>query len=219
MVILRPFFKGAFPMRNLWNTVSTILVWIVVVTAAAMMVFTIVSVNTFNRSDRAIFGLKAFVVLSDSMSKTDFSAGDLVLIKEVDPATLKPGDIITYRSRSVQNFNNNVTHMIRKLTTTPEGEPGFITFGTTTGADDEEIVTYSQIQGKYVRALPKVGTFFTFLKTPRGYVLFILIPFLLLILFQAVTCVRAFRSYKADLQESTAQIPADQSETEITPDE
>ena len=53
-----------------------------------MTVFTIVSASTFDRSDRSLFGYKAFIVLSDSMAKTDFSAGDLVLVKEVDPDTL-----------------------------------------------------------------------------------------------------------------------------------
>ena len=35
--------------------------------------------------DRSLFGYKAFIVLSDSMKATDFDAGDLVLVKEVDP--------------------------------------------------------------------------------------------------------------------------------------
>ena len=61
-----------------------------------MTVFTIVSASTFDRSDRSLFGYKAFIVLSNSMAKTDFSAGDLVLVKEVDPDTLQEGDIISY---------------------------------------------------------------------------------------------------------------------------
>ena len=74
-------------------------VWLVVALAAGMMIFTVVSVSTFDRADRSLFGYKAFIVLSDSMSKTDFSAGDLVLAKEVDPSTLKEGDIISVRSK------------------------------------------------------------------------------------------------------------------------
>ena len=76
-------------MKKVLNVVKNIFVWLMVVLAVCMMVFTIVSVNTFDRSDRNIFGFKAFIVLSDSMSKTDFDAGDLVLVKEVDPSTCK----------------------------------------------------------------------------------------------------------------------------------
>ena len=185
-------------MKKVWNIISTIFVWIIVAVAVAMMIFTIVSVNTFNRADRDIFGYKAFVVLSDSMSTTDFSAGDLVLIRETDPSTLQAGDIITYQSQNSHNYGENVTHKIRSRTVTPDGNPGFITYGTTTDTDDEAIVTYPYVQGKYVMALPKVGTFFTFLRTPQGYILFILIPFLLLIMYQGVNCVKAFRAYKAE---------------------
>ena len=56
-----------------------------------MMVFTIVSVTTFDRNDRALFGYKMYIVRSDSMSATDFKAGDLILVRSVDPATLQEG--------------------------------------------------------------------------------------------------------------------------------
>ena len=78
--------------------------------AAFMMIFTIVSVTTFDRSDRSLFGFKAFIVISDSMSKTEFSAGDLVLVKEIDPSTLKEGDIISYTSQNTSNYGETVTH-------------------------------------------------------------------------------------------------------------
>ena len=106
--------------------------------------------------------------------------------------------IIAFTSQDPKNYGVTVTHKIRSLTTNENGEPGFITYGTTTDTDDEAIVTYPYVQGKYVMALPKVGTFFTFLRTPQGYILFILIPFLLLIMYQGVNCVKAFRAYKAE---------------------
>lgn len=185
-------------MKKAWNIISTALVWIVVAVAVFMMIFTIISVNTFNRNDRNLFGLRLYVVLSDSMSATDFDAGDLVLVKQVDPTTLKEGDIIAYQSQNSENYGATVTHKIRAKTTDANGNPGFITYGTTTGVDDETVVTYPFILGKYQLALPKVGTFFQFLKTPQGYIVCILIPFLLLILYQGVNCVKIFRMYKAE---------------------
>ena len=68
-------------MKKMWKVLSTIMVWLVVAVAVFMMVFTIISVNTFNRNDRDIFGLRFYIVLSDSMSATDFDAGDLVVVK------------------------------------------------------------------------------------------------------------------------------------------
>lgn len=185
-------------MKRTWKIISTTFVWIVVVIAVLMMIFTIISVNTFNRNDRDIFGLRFYIVLSDSMSATDFDAGDLVLVKEVDPTTLQEGDIIAYQSQNSENYGATVTHKIRAKTTDANGNPGFITYGTTTGVDDETVVTYPFILGKYQMALPKVGTFFQFLKTPQGYIVCILIPFLLLIIYQGLNCVKIFRMYKAE---------------------
>ena len=185
-------------MKKAWKTISTVLVWLVVIFAVFMMVFTIVSVNTFNRNDRQIFGYRCYIVLSDSMSATDFDAGDLVLIKKVDPTTLQEGDIIAYQSQNSENYGATVTHKIRAKTTDRNGNPGFVTYGTTTGQDDEMIVTYPFILGKYQAKLPKMGTFFQFLKTPQGYITCILVPFLLLIVYQGLNCVKVFRMYKAE---------------------
>lgn len=185
-------------MKKALNIIKTVFLWLVVLTAVLMMVFTIVSVNTFDRNDRDIFGFRCYIVLSDSMSATDFDAGDLVLVKKVDPTTLKEGDIIAYQSQNSENYGATVTHKIRAKTMDANGNPGFITYGTSTGVDDETVVTFPFILGKYQAALPGVGTFFQFLKTPQGYIVCILIPFLLLILYQGLNCVKIFKMYKAE---------------------
>lgn len=198
--------------------IRSIFVWLMVALAACMMIFTIVSVSTFDRADRNLFGYKAFIVLSDSMKATDFDAGDLVLVKEVDCSTLKEGDIIAYTSQNTSNYGETVTHKIRKLTTDANGEPGFVTYGTTTDTDDETIVTYPYVLGKYQSHIPKIGTFFQFLKTTPGYIVCILIPFLILILLEGIRCIRLFRKYKAEqqaeLQAERDKIEADRAETQ-----
>ncbi len=195
------------------NIIRNVFVWLIVVLAVAMMIFTVVSVTTFDHTDRNLFGYKAFIVLSDSMKATDFDAGDLVLVKEVDCSTLKEGDIISYTSQNTSNYGETVTHKIRKLTTDASGNPGFITYGTTTDTDDEIIVTYPYVLGKYQRSIPKVGTFFQFLKTTPGYIVCILIPFLILILSEGIRCIRLFRKYKAE-QQAELQAERDKIEKE-----
>lgn len=189
----------------------TVFMWLFVALAVCIMLFTVVSAATFDRPNRSLFGYKAFIVLSDSMSKTDFSAGDLVLVKSVDPATLKEGDIISYTSQNTENYGETVTHKIRKLTTDANGEPGFVTFGTTTNTDDEIVVTYAYVLGKYQTSIPKVGTFFRFLKTTPGYIVCILVPFLLLIVLEGVRCIRLFKKYKA---EQNAELAHEREEVE-----
>lgn len=188
-------------MKKALNIIKSILVWAVLTAAIGMMVFTIFSVTTFDQSHRSVFGYKFFIVQSDSMSATDFDAGDIVFVKEVDPATLQEGDIIAYTSQNTHNYGETVTHKIRSIVTTEDGEPGFITYGTTTNTDDEAIVTYAYVLGKYTGSLPNVGTFFAFLKTTPGYILCILVPFLLLIGYNGLNCILLFRRYKREQME------------------
>ncbi len=188
-------------MRKTLQIIKTIFVWLVVSTAVAMMVFTLISVNTFDQTDRNIFGYKFFIVTSDSMSATDFDAGDIVISKNVNPTTLKEGDIITFLSQDLNSFGETVTHKIRRLITDAYGNPGFVTYGTTTNTDDEAIVTHEYVIGKYQGRIPKLGSFFIFLKTTPGYIICILIPFLLLIFSQGLNCIRLFRQYKKEQME------------------
>ncbi len=199
-------------MKKTLNIAKTVLTWLLVVAAVAMMIFTVISVNTFDRNDRDLFGYKAYIVRSDSMSTVNgdeskgyFNAGDLIFGKEIDPSTLKEGDIVSYTSTNTENFGETVTHMIKSLTTDADGNPGFITYGTSTGTEDANVVTYTYVLGKYTGKVPGIGKFFTFLKTTPGYIVCILLPFLLLIGIQGFNSIRLFRKYK---QEQLAEIEA-----------
>ena len=176
-----------------------------------MMIFTIVAVTTFDKKDRKIFGYMALTVESDSMAATDFAAGDVIFIKDVDPAELKVGDIIAFISQNPVSFGDTVTHKIRNLTTDENGDAGFITYGTTTGTSDEDIVTYDFVLGKYVGHIAKVGYFFDFLKSTPGYIVCILVPFVALIVLQVVNCIQIFRRYK---KEQTEQLEAERAKLE-----
>jgi signal peptidase I len=188
-------------MNKVLSIIKTTLVWLVVLLAVFMMIFTIISVTTFDRNDRDIFGYRAYIVKTDSMAATDFNAGDLILTKEVDPYSLQPGDIITFISQDPDSYNEVITHKIREKTRDAEGNLAFITYGTTTDTNDETLVTAPYILGQYQFAIPFMGTFFNFLKTPQGYFICIFTPFMLLIIQQAVKSVRLFVRYKKEQME------------------
>ncbi len=202
--------------KRVLGIIRGVFTWLLVIAAVAMMIFTVISVNTFDRNNRDIFGYKAYIVRTDSMSTVNgdaskgyFNAGDLIIIKEVDASKLQAGDIISYISTNTENFGETITHMIRKPTTDSQGNPGFVTYGTSTGTDDAKVVTYPYVLGKYQFHLPQVGTFFSFLKTTPGYIVCILLPFLLLIGMQGLQSIRLFKKYKqeeqAEIEEQRAQ--------------
>ncbi|MBQ2391711.1 MAG: signal peptidase I [Clostridia bacterium] len=188
-------------MKKALNIIKNTFVWLMVLLAVSMMIFTVISCTTFNRNDRSLFGYKMYIVNSESMAATDFNAGALIFVKEVDPATLKEGDIITFMSQDTDSFGETITHKIRTVTTDAEGNPGFITYGTTTDTDDETIVTYPYVLGQYQSHIAGLGTFFNFLKTTPGYFVCIFTPFMLIILYEGIKFFNLFRRYKKEQME------------------
>ena len=202
-------------MKKFLNIAKRVFVGLVVALAVGMMIFTVISVTTFNKNDRSLFGYKMYIVNTDSMAATDFDAGSLIFVKDVKPETLKEGDIITFLSQDPDSFGKTVTHKIRRLTTDAEGTPGFVTYGTTTDTDDKTIVTYTYILGKYQSHIPHLGTFFNFLKTTQGYFICIFTPFMLIILYEAAKFFALFRKYKKEqMSEMQAELSKIEAERE-----
>lgn len=202
-------------MKKALGIAGKVLTILIAVFSVSIMIFTIVSVNTIGK-DAALFGYKPYIVTSNSMQDT-FKAGDLTVSKQVDPNTLEPGDIVTFRSIDPVNYGQVVTHKIKSITTY-EGEPAFVTYGTTTGVEDAYPVPFSQVLGQYQFRLPGMGNFFYFLKSTAGYITVILIPFLILIILQAVKFFKLVSQYKeeqrAELNTERAQLQAEREETE-----
>lgn len=205
-------------MKKAWNIIKNIFVWLIMLAAMGMMIFTIFATTTFDKTNRSVFGYSFFIVRSDSMSATDFSAGDIIFVKATDVSTLKEGDIISYISQDTETYGETITHKIRSLTITANGEAGFITYGTTTGTDDSQIVTAPYVLGKYVGRIPHVGTFFAFLKSVPGYILCIFLPFLVLIVYNTYNCVSLFYQYKrevaTELMKEKEQLEAERRQSE-----
>lgn len=198
-------------MKKTFNIVKNVVIWLIFAIAVAMMIFTIISVNTFDQNNRSLFGYKAFTVRTDSMKATDFDAGDLVFVKSVDPTTLNEGDIIAFTSQDDEYYGETITHKIRAKTTDANGNDAFITYGTTSGDDDKVPVAHAFVLGKYVGKIPNIGAFFLFLKQPIGYIICIFVPFLLLILYQGIICIKLFRRYK---KEQMSEIEAERAKIE-----
>ena len=177
------------------GNVLTVAVAILVVIMTVLTVFSMV----FNRDGTAsVFGVQAYVVQSDSMTP-EFAAGDVIFSEEVNPEELVAGDIITFISRDSASYGQTITHCIREVTT-HNGELAFITYGIATGVDDGTPAVASDVLGRYTFRIAGLGSFFEFLKSVPGYIVCILLPFLVIIGLQIaniVSAVRAARTEKA----------------------
>ena len=198
--------------KKILNIALKVVTWLLVAFTVFMMIFTIVTVTTVDRNDRSIFGVKFYIVQTDSMSLSEnnkdadvhFNAGDIVIIKNVeDPRALQAGDVIAFMSTNSVSYGETVTHMIHEVKKTEDGKVlGYVTYGTNTGTDDEALVEPEYVLGAYSGKLPGVGNFFAFVKSTPGYIVCILVPFLLLILYNGVNVIRLFRKYKREQMEA-----------------
>lgn len=194
--------------KKILNVSLKVVTWLLIAFTVFMMVFTVFTVTTVDKNERSIFGVKFYIVQTDSMSKSEnnadmkvhFNAGDIILIKNVkNKYALEEGDIVAFISTNSDSYGKTITHMIRRVERNDEGKViGYVTYGTNTGTDDESLAEPEYILGKYAGKLPGVGRFFAFVKSTPGYIVCILVPFLLLILYNGANVIRLFRQYKKE---------------------
>lgn len=209
--------------KKVLDITTKVLTYLLTAFSVFMMVFTIVTVTTVDKNERNIFGYRFYIVKTDSMSESEnnadldvhFNAGDIIIVKNVeDKKALEAGDIITFLSTNDESYGETITHMIRdKYYDKNDRFVGYITYGTNTGVDDEAPVEFGYIVGEYAGKLPAVGQFFAFVKSTPGYIVCILVPFLLLILYNGVNVIRLFKQYRSE-QMSAMQAERDKIDAE-----
>ena len=107
---------------------------------------------------------------------------DAVINMRVDnPNDLKVGDVITFRSSSVLTPNMTITHRIKAIEETEDGEICFITKGDANNIEDDSCTRHSAVIGKVIIRIPGLGNIQRFLASGVGWVLCILIPALIII--------------------------------------
>ncbi len=109
-------------------------------------------------------------VLSGSMSPA-INAGDAILISGINPEEIKEQDIITFREG--ETFT---THRVVEIVNNT-----FRTKGDANEDTDTKAIKTDQIVGKLVFTIPYLGYFGHFVRTIPGFLIFILIPGILII--------------------------------------
>ena len=138
--------------------------------------------------------LRFLTVRSGSMEPT-INVGDIVVVSTVVGFDdIKVGDVITFRYSGDSDPNRFITHRVIDVVE-GEFEKSFKTKGDANEDEDLRMVSSSEFVGKTVMVIPFVGYFTDFARSTAGYVLFILIPAVLIISFEVV---RIFRIRKKE---------------------
>lgn len=121
-----------------------------------------------------LFGIRSFVVLTGSM-EPQVHVGSMVFT--IPQNSYGVGDIITFKRGEI-----SITHRIAGIINNQ-----FRTKGDANKSPDPQMVSQSVIIGKDFLIIPYFGKFTNFIKTVPGFLLFIVLPALIFIGFEAKT--------------------------------
>lgn len=219
--------KGKFAL----NVALIILQVVIVVVAIAFSISILLSTGYESNTDFGKSSIRLMPVLTDSMAgdKPDsFKAGDLIIVKSAEKAdlsALEEGDIITYLDY-VGGDIQFVTHRIISIKETPLTD-GTIVREFTTMGDAEDPATavpktlyQGDIKGVYIGKLAGVGSAVFWLQDPTHFFLVIMLPLILLLIYNAYLVVRIIieaklKKQREQLVGATAEGAAQLDEEEI----
>lgn len=141
--------------------------------------------------------LHFLIVLSESMTP-DINMGDVVITASAQPEEIQIGDIITFKQSTVADSKRCVTHRVINITTTENGSIQFQTKGDANDGPDMSLVESSDLIGKVTLSIPYIGYLPHYVKTPIGFMLIIIMPGSLLIIYEIRSVIQTQRKIKKE---------------------
>lgn len=161
-------------MKTAFRWINNILIVLLMLVVACSF-FLIYQSRTEPGKAASIMGYKPLTVLSGSMSPF-LKPGDMIVVREITPENIKVGDVITYRIDEKTLVTHRVVEVSRKY-----GHIAFKTKGDANNTEDPDAVTPDGVVGSMIFKIPYAGYIGRFVRTPGGFIAFIVFPSLLLI--------------------------------------
>ena len=184
--------------RKIINILTTVLLILMIV----LVVFIFISRATGNSPQ--IFGYRIFRVSSGSM-EPELSIGDVILVHTVKAEEIAEGDTITYKGASGDFKDKMITHKVVEQPYEENGIWHYQTQGIVAGASRDPVITYDQVQGKFLRKLSFLNSIYTFFLSPAGLITFILI-ILVLFGYEMISLILSYKSI--DVKDEDYYAPA-----------
>ena len=125
--------------------------------------------------------------------KGDTCMIEMPIVKKTDPSKLKINDIITFYSSNSYFAGTPITHRIVEILDIPNNEIMFRVKGDANERADDEKVSTDNILGKVLFKIPKLGKMQYFLASKNGWLTAILIPAIMIILYDAYKLIKLIR--------------------------
>ena len=136
----------------------------------------------------------AYIIVSQSMTPV-IKVNDAIITKRVDPKEIEVGDVVTYYSENPQYPGIMITHRVIEKNQV-DGEYYFVTKGDYNQVADPLTVKESQVYGKVVMRIPKIGFIQVILSNYMGWVLLIGVPALGVVSYDIVKLFEKLKNHK-----------------------
>lgn len=181
-------------MKAVFKSIS----YVVTALLFVLLILLIISLLTsrVNGGVPKVLGYEILNVLSGSM-EPGIKTGSIIAIKPNIPTEeLKVGDVITYQS--VDDPEIKITHRIMEIEQV-NGQLQFITKGDNNDAIDPAPIPERLVLGKYTGfTIPYLGQILSFVKSKVGIILFIIIPGVVIVLWQMINVWRLITRVEAN---------------------
>lgn len=115
-----------------------------------------------------VFQFRTYIIVSDSMDPT-IERGDIIIIRNTDLSTLEANDIISfYVDADLNGKEEVVTHYLYSIEINDEGDREYKTIRENSETPDSWVLDDSEIIGKYISKIPKIGKIFLFVQSSIG---------------------------------------------------
>ena len=140
-----------------------------------------------------LFG--AYVIVSPSMVPT-IKVNDAIVVKRIDNDEYNVGDIITFNSSDYKYNGLTVTHRIVDKEKFSSNNSIYTTKGDNNPVVDPASVQTNAIYGKVLFRIPKLGYLQSFLSKPSNFFICILVPALIVLIFDGYRICLSFMRRK-----------------------
>ncbi len=179
-------------LKKVLSIIGNVIIWVFVAFSVVITILTFASQSSEDGLP-SVGSITILTVSSDSMYPT-FEKGDIIIGKKVsseDKAKLKKGDVITYDAGDIDGDKRNDfnTHRIVEITT-EDGVTSYTTKGDNNKFDDNP-VNSENVVCKYTGTRIKgVGKVLNFLQTPKGFLVCVVLPLILLFMYELIRFIR-----------------------------
>ena len=134
--------------KKTWSITSTVLVVVIVLCAVFLM-------------GSRLLGYRCFNIISPSM-EPEYGVGDLIYVKQVNPESIKEGDVITFL------VNEDLVIGTHRVVRVDRENKRFYTKGDANDIEDRDPVHYNNVIGVPRFSIPKLGYVSDFIQNPPG---------------------------------------------------